>query len=133
VIDRRAFLAGTGAVLLTAPLAAEAWAQEQAKSARLGFVGFGDLADWPRVKVLRAGLRGLGYVEGKNLIIEFRSMEDTRPHPGDRSLLIAKWHLDEIAAYSDPTIDASNLQPPRCGRYSPFENLASARNFSRLI
>src|SRR5262245_35369641 len=49
-----------------------AHAQQQAKSARLGFVGFGDPTDWPRVAALRAGLRDLGYVEGENLVIEFR-------------------------------------------------------------
>jgi len=36
VIDRRAFLAGTGAVLLAAPLAAEA--QQAARVARIGFL-----------------------------------------------------------------------------------------------
>ncbi len=48
-------------------------AQQQAKIARLGYLGFGTpAASATRVEALRAGLRDLGYVEGKNLVIEFR-------------------------------------------------------------
>src|SRR5262245_60544610 len=47
--------------------------QPQAESASLGFVGFGDAAAWQlRVESLRTGLRDLSYVEGTNLVIEFR-------------------------------------------------------------
>lgn len=50
-------------------------AQQPTKIARLGYLGFGspsDAATVVRVEALRAGLRDLGYVEGKNLVIEFR-------------------------------------------------------------
>src|SRR2546425_8246526 len=69
---RRGELIGfAGRALCAWPLIARA--QPPAKSARLGFLGFGTLAAAaPRVDALRAGLRDLGYVEGKNLIIEFR-------------------------------------------------------------
>ena len=53
------------------PLVARA--QEQPKIARLGYLGFGTpAASANRVEALREGLRDLGYVEGKNLVIEFR-------------------------------------------------------------
>src|SRR3954452_24853572 len=49
------------------------FAQDQAKVARIGFLGPTPAASVaPRVEALRAGLRDLGYVEGKNLIFEFR-------------------------------------------------------------
>ena len=49
------------------------FAQEPAKVARIGFLGPTPAASVaPRVEALRAGLRDLGYVEGKNLIFEFR-------------------------------------------------------------
>jgi putative ABC transport system substrate-binding protein len=69
-MDRRAFLAGAAA-LLAAPLAAEA--QPAGKVYRIGYLSFGTAAaSANRVEALRAGLRELGYVEGKNLVIEFR-------------------------------------------------------------
>jgi len=73
VIDRRTFLAGTGAVLLAAPLAAEA--QQAAKIARIGWLAV-NLAAAPRLEeAFRQGLRDLGYVEGRNVVIEIRDAE----------------------------------------------------------
>jgi putative ABC transport system substrate-binding protein len=69
-MKRRAFIGSLAGGLLAAPCAVEA---QQPKIARLGYLGFGTPADSaPLVEALRAGLRDLGYVEGKNLIIEFR-------------------------------------------------------------
>jgi len=66
-VDRRTFLAGTGAVLLAAPLATDA--QQAAKVARLGFLGTGGGAN---TEAFRQGLRDLGYFEGRNVVIEYR-------------------------------------------------------------
>ena len=61
----------TGATLLARPLAG--LAQQPAKIARIGFLGLVSSTGWAsRVEALRAGLRDLGYVEGKNIVIEFR-------------------------------------------------------------
>jgi putative ABC transport system substrate-binding protein len=73
VIDRRTFLAGTGAVLLAAPFAAEA--QQAAKVARLGYLAANLAANRHMQKAFRQGLRDLGYVEGRNLVIEYRDAE----------------------------------------------------------
>jgi putative ABC transport system substrate-binding protein len=68
---RRELIEFAGTALFAWPLVARA--QQQAKIARLGYLGFGTpAASASRVEALRAGLRDLGYVEGKNLIIEFR-------------------------------------------------------------
>jgi putative ABC transport system substrate-binding protein len=76
VIDRRTFLAGTGAVLLAAPLAAGA--QQAAKIARIGYLS-PNLAANPHLhEAFRQGLRDLGYVEGRNLVIEYRDAEGKR-------------------------------------------------------
>src|SRR4029434_11127658 len=54
--------------LLFAPLAAEA--QEAGKVARIGMLG-GPPSD-PFVEAFRQGLRELGYVEGQNIVLEYR-------------------------------------------------------------
>src|SRR5215470_3832906 len=67
MMDRRTFLAGTGAVLLSAPLTAEA--QRAGKVSRIGYLG---TPGNPNVNVLRQSLGDLGYEEGRNLVIEYR-------------------------------------------------------------
>lgn len=53
--------------------ASTAHAQRSAKVARIGFLGFAPASAWAdQVEALRAGLRALGYVEGKDIVIEFR-------------------------------------------------------------
>src|SRR5512132_205789 len=71
-VQRRKFLIAAGA-LLAAPLAAEA--QQAAKIARIGFLAV-DLANNPRgAEAFHQGLRDLGYVEGRNVSIEYRDAE----------------------------------------------------------
>lgn len=68
---RRRIVLALGATVL-APL--PSFAQQQlAKVARIGFLGPTSASGTAsRLEALRAGLRDLGYVEGKNIIIEFR-------------------------------------------------------------
>jgi putative ABC transport system substrate-binding protein len=71
VIDRRTFLAGTGAVLLAAPLAAEA---QPAGTRRIGLLESSSPSP-ARVRLwetLRQRLRELGYLEGQNIAFESR-------------------------------------------------------------
>jgi len=70
-VHRRAFLSTMAGSLLPAPLAAEA--QQAAKIARIGYLGFNRAAGDPRTReTFLQGLRDLGYVEGRNLLIEYR-------------------------------------------------------------
>ena len=72
-MDRRAFVAGAVSVL-AAPLAA-AEAQPAGKIARIGYLS-PNLATSPHLReAFRQGLRDLGYVEGRNLVIEWRDAE----------------------------------------------------------
>jgi putative ABC transport system substrate-binding protein len=69
--NRRKLLVALGAGALTAPLGS--FAQQQGKIWRIGFLGTASASGFARrVEALREGLRDLGYVEGKNLVIEFR-------------------------------------------------------------
>ncbi len=72
-MERRTFMAMLSGRLLAAPLAAEA--QQAAKIARIGFLS-GSLGGGPHLpEAFRQGLRDLGYVEGRNVVIEYRDAE----------------------------------------------------------
>src|SRR5882724_5901625 len=72
-MDRRAFLSAVTAGFLAAPLVAQA--QPAAKVARLGVLLFSTPAAEPNLAALLAGLRDLGYVEGRNIVLEYRGAE----------------------------------------------------------
>jgi len=71
-VDRRTFLAGTGAVILAAPLTAEA--QQAGKVARIGYLFVGSSVP-SRANPFWMGMKELGWVEGQNLIVEWRGGE----------------------------------------------------------
>jgi len=74
VNNRRKLLVALGAGALAAPLTS--FAQQKGKVWRIGFLGSTPASGFARqVEALRAGLRDLGYVEGKNLVIEYRWAE----------------------------------------------------------
>ena len=72
-MDRRTFLGTIAGSLLAAPLAAEA--QTAAKVARIGWLGNSPAASPHLDEAFRQGLRDLDYVEGRNVVIEYRWAE----------------------------------------------------------
>jgi putative ABC transport system substrate-binding protein len=85
VIARRTFLAGTGAVLLAAPFAAEA--QPAAKVPRVGVLSPGNAPPddaFPQREAFESGLRNLGWTPGTNIVIEYRYAK------GDRDRLLGQ-------------------------------------------
>src|SRR5215470_18639753 len=73
-MERRTFLAGTGAVLLAAPLAAEA--QPEKKLPRLCFLTFDPgTVQSNRFTPLFQRLRDLGYVDGQTITIDYLSAD----------------------------------------------------------
>jgi len=71
-VQRRQFLIAAGALLAT-PLAADG--QQAAKVARIGHLS-PNLAAGPHLRdAFLQGLRDLGYVEGRNVVIEYRDAE----------------------------------------------------------
>jgi ABC-type uncharacterized transport system substrate-binding protein len=75
VSRRRKLLIAFGAAALASPFASFAQ-QQPAKTVRIGFLGAETASETAsRVEAMRNGLRDLRYVEGKNLVIEFRWAE----------------------------------------------------------
>ena len=70
MMGRRTFLAMGAGSLLAAPLAAEA--QVAGKMARIAVLGATRPEDLPQWEGLRQGLRERGYVEGQNIVIDYR-------------------------------------------------------------
>jgi len=72
-ISRRRFVQ-IGATLITAARVAEA--QQTSKVARIGFLGLASASSSAKhLSALRTGLRDVGYVEGKNIVIDYRWAE----------------------------------------------------------
>ncbi len=71
-VQRRGFLIAAGA-LLAAPLATEA--QHPATIARIGYLAANLNTSPPLPEAFRQGLRDLGYVEGRNVVIEYRDAQ----------------------------------------------------------
>jgi len=106
VIDRRAFLAGTGAVLLAAPLAAEA--QQAGKVPRIGFLGTRSPSDTsPHLDAFRQGLRELGWVEGQNIVIDYRFAEGKFDRLPDLAAELVRLKVDIIVAQPTPAAVAA--------------------------
>jgi putative tryptophan/tyrosine transport system substrate-binding protein len=73
-LDRRSFVALIAGGLLAAPLAAEA--QKTGKVYRVGFLEVvAATSNTTNLAAFRQGLRELGYVEGQNFVIEYRSAD----------------------------------------------------------
>jgi len=97
MMDRRAFVAGTGAVLLAAPFVAEA--QERGKVPRVGFLGPRTRADAaPYLDAFLLGLREIGWVEGKNILIEYRWAEGKSERLADLASELVRLKVDVILA-----------------------------------
>ena len=71
-MERRVFVAGVLG-LLTVPLAVEA--QPAGKAPRIGFLALNPGANPHLREAFLQGLRALGYVEGRNVVIDYRDAE----------------------------------------------------------
>ena len=97
MIDRRAFISTVTLGLLVAPLAAEA--EQMGKIYRIGLLVHGGPAVGGLVEVFRHSLRDLGYVEGRNLLLEVRLVERHEGLP-DAAAELVRHSVDVIAAGS---------------------------------
>src|SRR5215470_125377 len=87
---------------------AVAWAQQPKKIPRIGYLGFSAASSSARIDGFRQGLRELGYVEGKNIIIEYRYAEGRLDSERALAAELARLKVDIIV-----TAGAGSLVPPR--------------------
>ena len=100
---RRTFLGVMASGLLAAPLAAEA--QRAGRVYRIGYLSTGSASSTyvHPLEAFRQGLRGLGWVEGQNIVIEYRYAEgrvDQLPGLADE---LVRLKVDVIVASPTPS------------------------------
>jgi putative ABC transport system substrate-binding protein len=101
-MTRRNFIALLGGAAAAWPLAARA--QQQTKIRRIGFLGLAP--EFSGVEALRAGLRDLGYIEGTNLVIEWRWAEKVDQLP-ELAAELVRMNVNVIVAPSSTFVEAA--------------------------
>src|SRR3989454_8025691 len=105
VIARRAFIGTVAGGGLFSPVGAEA--QQAAKVARIGFLSL-NLAVNPHIReAFLQGLRDLGYVEGSNVVIEYRDAEGKFERLPALAAELVALKVDVIVAGGTPLILAA--------------------------
>ena len=110
MIARRKLLIAWGLGAVTLPLTS--FAQEKAKIWRIGFLGTTSASGFgieSRMEALRAGLRELGYVEGKNLLIELRWAEDKYERLPELTAELVRLKVDVIVTHGPGTAAAKSV------------------------
>ena len=98
---RRKLLIALGAGALTAPLSSIA--QPPPKIRRIGFLGSATAAaNVQRMDALRAGLRDLGYIEGKNIAIEYRWADGKYERLPELAAELVRLKVDIIVTHGTP-------------------------------
>jgi putative ABC transport system substrate-binding protein len=105
--NRRKLVLALGASALTTPQ--RSFAQRPATTIpRIAFLGAASAAGYaPRIDALRAGLRDLGYEEGKNILIEYRWAEGQYDRLPELAAEIVRLKVDVIVTHAvAPTLAA---------------------------
>jgi putative tryptophan/tyrosine transport system substrate-binding protein len=93
------------AVLLTFSFPAEA--QQAKKIPRIGFLGTSPSAIAGRIEAFRQGMRELGYVEGKNIVIEWRYTEEKPERMSELAAELVRLKVDIIITGGPPATRAA--------------------------
>ena len=102
---RREFIRLLGGAAITLPTTARAQTLH-----RIGFLGDGSPAsieNW--VQSFRAGLRSLGYVEGKNIVIEFRWTDGKLERLADVAAELVRLRVELIVTWGTPGTRAAMM------------------------
>ena len=104
-IGRRELLVALGGGAVAWPLVARA---QQTKIARIGILGLASAAAVaPYVNAVREGLRDLGYIEGKNLIIEYRFGDGNYDRLPNLAAQLVHLNVDVLVTFAAPGTQAA--------------------------
>jgi putative tryptophan/tyrosine transport system substrate-binding protein len=102
-MTRAAVLSILVAVVMLA-FAVIAEAQQPTKISRIGYLGGGSPSSNPaRIEAFRQGLRELGYIEGKNIVVEYRYAEGKADGGRELAAELARLKVDVIVT-TGPTV-----------------------------
>ncbi len=105
-MDRRTFIGSVACGVLAAPLAGRA--QQVGKVYRIGILEAIPAAqNTANLDALRKGLRDLGYVEGRNLIIDYRSADGRAERFPDLASELVRLKVDLIVTRGTPAARAA--------------------------
>jgi putative ABC transport system substrate-binding protein len=100
-MKRRAFITLLGGAVAAWPVTTSA--QQDTKIFRIGFLGATSASTWAsRVEAFRSGLRDLGYMEGKNLLIEFRWAEEKYDQLPALAAELVRQKVDALVTFGTP-------------------------------
>ena len=102
----RKLIAALAALVLVSLLAHTAEAQQAGKVYRIGYLAARSALE-PRDEAFRQGLRDLGYVEGKNIIIEYRFGGGKREQIPNLAAELVRLKVDIIVAPGTPVAQAA--------------------------
>ena len=98
-MDRRVFIGSLAGGLLATPLAVEA--QSAGKVPRIGYVGTRTPSDFG-LDAFRQGLGELGWVENRNIVIEYRFAEGRLDRLPDLAAELIRLKVDILVTHSTP-------------------------------
>jgi ABC transporter substrate binding protein len=99
-MKRREFIAGLGSAAAW-PLVARG---QLAKLPTIGFLGGSSANDAPWVGAFLQRLRELGWIDGRNFVIEYRWAEGSRDHAAQLTAEFVKLKVDVIVTYATPMV-----------------------------
>ena len=106
--DRRKLLVALGAIVIAAPRSS--FAQQQGKIWRVGFLATRRRpvsSDFDFIGPFTQGMRERGYVEGKNLSVEWRFADDQRDRLPRFAAELVRLNVDVIVVQGTPSITAA--------------------------
>src|SRR5262245_50496718 len=83
-------------------------AQQPTRIPRIGYLGGGSPSSYPaRIEAFRQGLRELGYMEGKNIVVEYRYAEGKADRERELAAELARLKVDVIVTGGPTTTRAA--------------------------